>query len=67
MSLIEYKDVELRRKEFVVLKDVTFNIDSGQPVYLVVRSVVAKALCLGLCMPKYLCPDKAMPKCSSMI
>ena len=35
MSLIEYKDVELRRKEFVVLKDVTFNIDSGQPVYLV--------------------------------
>lgn len=35
MSLIEYKDVELRRKEFVVFKDVTFSIDSGQPVYLV--------------------------------
>ena len=35
MSLIEYKDVELRRKELVVFKDVTFSIDSGQPVYLV--------------------------------
>lgn len=35
MSLIEYKNVELRRKEFVVLRDVTLSIDSGQPIYLV--------------------------------
>ena len=38
MSLIvEYKDVELHRKELVVLKHVTFSIDEGQLVYLIGR------------------------------
>lgn len=36
-SIIEYKDVELHRKELVVLKHVTFSIDEGQLVYLIGR------------------------------
>lgn len=35
MSLIEYKDVEILRKEHVVLKDVTFSVESGEFVYLI--------------------------------
>ena len=35
MALIEYGNVVLQRREFVVLKDVTFSIDPGLPVYLV--------------------------------
>lgn len=34
MSLIEYSNVEILRKELVVLKHVTFSIDKGQFVYL---------------------------------
>lgn len=37
MSLIEYKGVEILRKEHVVLKDVCFTIDSGEFVYLIGR------------------------------
>lgn len=37
MSLIEYKDVEVRRKEHLVLRDVSFSIDNGELVYLVGR------------------------------
>jgi len=35
MSLIEYKDVELLRKELVVLKHVSFSVDKGEFVYLI--------------------------------
>lgn len=35
MSLIEYKDVEILRKEYVVLKGVTFSVESGEFVYLI--------------------------------
>ncbi len=35
MSLIEYKDVEILRKEHVVLKGVTFSVESGEFVYLI--------------------------------
>lgn len=35
MALIEYKNVEILRKEHVVLKDVTFSVDSGQFLYLI--------------------------------
>ncbi len=35
--IVEYKDVELHRKELVVLKHVTFSIDEGQLVYLIGR------------------------------
>lgn len=34
MSLIEYNKVEILRKELVVLKDVTFNVEAGQMIYL---------------------------------
>lgn len=37
MALIDYKNVEVRRKEHLVLKDVTFSIDCGELVYLVGR------------------------------
>ena len=37
MALIEYKNVEVRRKEHLVLENVTFSIDSGELVYLVGR------------------------------
>lgn len=35
MSLIEYKDVEILRKEHVVLKGVKFSVESGEFVYLI--------------------------------
>lgn len=35
MAIIEYQNVEILRKEHVVLKNVTFSIDKGQMVYLV--------------------------------
>ncbi len=35
MAIIEYKNVEILRKEHVVLKDVTFSIDKGEFVYLI--------------------------------
>lgn len=35
MALIEYKNVEISRKEQTVLKGVTFSIDRGELVYLV--------------------------------
>lgn len=35
MSLIEYKNVEIRRKEHVVLKGVTFAVEPGEFVYLI--------------------------------
>ncbi len=35
MSIIEYKNVEILRKEHVVLKGVTFTIEPGEFVYLV--------------------------------
>lgn len=37
MALIVYKDVEVRRKEHLVLHDVSFTIDGGELVYLVGR------------------------------
>ncbi len=35
MAIIEYKNVEIRRKEHVVLKDVSFTVDAGEFVYLI--------------------------------
>lgn len=35
MALIEYKNAEIHRQDFVVLKDVTFSIGPGELVYLV--------------------------------
>ncbi|MDE6042174.1 MAG: ATP-binding cassette domain-containing protein, partial [Muribaculaceae bacterium] len=35
MSIIEYKDVELLRKEHVVLKHVGFSVEPGEMVYLI--------------------------------
>lgn len=35
MSLVEYNNVELLRKELVVLKDVTFSVEAGEFVYLI--------------------------------
>ncbi len=35
MSIIEYNNVEILRKEHVVLKDVSFEIESGEFVYLI--------------------------------
>ncbi len=35
--LIDYKDVDIARKEFIVLKGVTFNVQRGELVYLVGR------------------------------
>ena len=35
MSIIEYKDVELLRKEHVVLKHVSFDVQPGEMVYLI--------------------------------
>jgi cell division transport system ATP-binding protein len=35
MTLIDYKNVEIHRKEHVVLKDVTFKVSGGEMVYLV--------------------------------
>lgn len=37
MPLIDYKGVDICRKEHVVLKDVTFSVDNGELVYLVGR------------------------------
>lgn len=37
MSIIEYRDVEVTRKELVVLKHVTFTVEPGQFVYLIGR------------------------------
>lgn len=37
MALIEYNNVEVRRKEHLVLENVTFSIDKGELVYLVGR------------------------------
>ena len=35
MSIIEYKNVEILRKEHVVLKDVSFSVEPGEFVYLI--------------------------------
>lgn len=35
MSLIDYRNVEIHRKDLIALKDVTFRIEPGQLVYLV--------------------------------
>lgn len=35
MSLIEYKGVEILRKEHVVLKDVSFDVQQGEFIYLI--------------------------------
>lgn len=35
MAIIEYNNVEILRKEHVVLKDVSFNIEAGEFVYLI--------------------------------
>ena len=35
MSIIEYKNVEILRKEHVVLKDVSFTVEPGQFIYLI--------------------------------
>lgn len=35
MSIIDYKGVEILRKELVVLKNVTFSVESGEFVYLI--------------------------------
>lgn len=35
MSIISYRDVEILRKELVVLKHVTFNLDEGEFTYLI--------------------------------
>ncbi len=35
MSIIDYKGVEILRKELVVLKNVTFEVESGEFVYLI--------------------------------
>lgn len=35
MPIIEYKNVEILRKEHVVLKNVSFTVDAGQFVYLI--------------------------------
>jgi cell division transport system ATP-binding protein len=35
MTLIDYKNVEIHRKEHIVLKDVTFKVSAGEMVYLV--------------------------------
>lgn len=35
MNLIDYKNVEIHRQEYVVLKDVTFTVGTGELVYLV--------------------------------
>ena len=35
MTLIEYKNVEIHRKEHIVLKDVSFKVSGGELVYLV--------------------------------
>lgn len=35
MSIIEYNNVDLLRKEHVVLKDVTFSVEPGEFVYLI--------------------------------
>ncbi len=35
MSIVEYRDVELLRKELVVLKHVNFTLDEGEFVYLI--------------------------------
>lgn len=35
MAIIEYKNVEILRKEHVVLKDVTFSVDKGEFLYLI--------------------------------
>lgn len=35
MSIIEYKNVEILRKEHVVLKDVSFEVNPGEFVYLI--------------------------------
>lgn len=37
MSLIEYKGVEILRKEHVVLKDVSFTVEPGEFLYLIGR------------------------------
>ncbi len=37
MSIIEYKNVEILRKEHVVLKDVSFSVEPGEFVYLIGR------------------------------
>lgn len=35
MGLIDYTDVEIRRKEYLVLRNVTFSVGEGELVYLV--------------------------------
>lgn len=67
MLLIEYKDVELRRKEFVVFKDVTFSIDSGQPVYLVGKVGSGKSTLLKSLYAEVPVSDKVMLVCLDMI
>lgn len=37
MALVDYKDVEITRDSFIVLRNVTFTIDPGELVYLVGR------------------------------
>lgn len=46
MALIEYKNVELHRKEVVVLKDVNFSIDKGEFVFLIGKVGTGKSTLL---------------------
>ena len=36
-KIVDYKNVEIHRKELVVLKNVTFSLNSGEFVYLIGR------------------------------
>ena len=36
-KIVDYKNVEIHRKELIVLKDVTFELHSGEFVYLIGR------------------------------
>ena len=54
MNVVEYKDVEILRKELVVLKHVDLVLKEGEFVYLIGRWVAANRVCLSRCMPKSL-------------
>ena len=41
-TIIDYQNVDVLRKEHVVLKDVSFKVDSGEFIYLIGRWVQVK-------------------------
>ena len=66
MSIVKYENVEILRKEHVVLKSVNLIIEPGQFTYIIGKVGSGKSSLLKSMMPKF--PSRAVrQRCSNTI